>query len=72
MRVTFGSGAGLLSRRVEENLVVMKLLVLRAIFTVLFCQLASGFVMTPSAFGGSSVVSLKQVKFYDKLCYNRR
>lgn len=50
----------------------MKLLVLISIFAVLFFQMASGFVMAPSSFGGSSVVSLKQAKFYDNLCYNRR
>lgn len=51
----------------------MKLLVLRSIFAVLFFQMTSGFVMAPSSFRGSNVVSLKQVvKFYDNLCYNGR
>ena len=38
----------------------MKLFVLLATVAVVFFEMASGFVMTPSAFGGSRVVSFNR------------
>lgn len=35
----------------------MKLFAVASVMAVLFCQLASGFMIAPSAFAGSSVVS---------------
>lgn len=48
----------------------MKVFVLAGAMAVLFCQLASGFMIAPSAFAGSSVVRTKQPSAADRRSHN--